>query len=414
MSLDKDALEALRMNKEAVAAGARRRALPWVILITVAALAAAAAAAWWLLHAGPVQVKTTVVRQAAAEAAPSGAVLSASGYVVARRISTPSAKITAQVKEVFIEEGMAVEEGQILAQLDDAMPRKQLALAESELEAARRAVTESEVRLVEAEKTLNRNRSLIERKLVSQAVLDASEAEVNALKARIAAARSQVEVAERNVAVARQAVEDTVIRAPFSGVVVSKDAQPGEMISPISAGGGFTRTGICTLVDMDSLEIEVDVNEAFINRVRDNQPVEAVLDAYPDWRIPAHVISIVPTADRQKATVRVRVGLDVKDARILPDMGVQVRFLEAARPAAGPGEQPASRLLVSERAVVGSQGTNYVFVVRDRTVERRAVRVGPPSEGEMPVLAGLQAGDVVVQDPPPELTDGAAVQIVRD
>jgi RND family efflux transporter MFP subunit len=414
MPLDKDALDALRMDRAAVAAGARRRALPWVILSTVVILAAAGGAAFWLLYKGPVPVKTTVVRQAAAETAPTGAVLSASGYVVARRISTPSAKITAQVKEVFVEEGMAVEEGQILAQLDDAMPRKQLALAESELEAARRAVAEYEVRLVEAEKTLNRNRSLIEQRLVSEAVLDASEAEVNALRARIAAARSQVEVAERNVAVARQSVEDTVIRAPFSGVVVSKDAQPGEMISPISAGGGFTRTGICTLVDMDSLEIEVDVNEAFINRVRDGQPVEAVLDAYPDWRIPAHVISIVPTADRQKATVRVRVGIDVRDARILPDMGVQVRFLEGARPAPAPDGQPAPRLLVSERAVVGSQGTNYVFVVRNGTVERRAVRVGPPSEGEMPVLAGLQAGDVVVQDPPPELTDGAPVQVVRN
>jgi RND family efflux transporter MFP subunit len=350
------------------------------------------------------------VRQVSAtQAMPSGPVLSASGYVVARRISTPSAKITAQVKAVYVEEGMRVDENQILAHLDDSTPRAQLALTESRLELAQTAIAELKVRLAEAERTQKRNRSLLEQKLVSQAVVDAADAEVDALRARIRVAGREVEVAERNVAVAKQAVEDTIIRAPFSGVVVSKNAQPGEMISPISAGGGFTRTGICTIVDMESLEVEVDVNEAFINRVSDRQRVEAVLDAYPDWRIPAHVISIVPTADRQKATVKVRIAFDALDARILPDMGVQVQFMEA--PAGAVAETSAARLVVPGNAIVSSGGRDYVFRVLNDRVERRAVLVGPRTSGGTDVLAGLQSGDVVVLDPPEELEDGAVVKI---
>ena len=397
------------MDKDAVAAVARRRAAPWVFGVLFVLLLAAALAAWLLLRPFAIAVETTIARQASAQAPASGHVLTASGYVVARRISTPSAKITAQVKAVYVEEGMSVQADDVLAILDDATPRAQLALAESRLVSARRAVTEYEVRLAEAERTLARNQSLRERDLASQAVLDASEAEVNALKARIDVAGSEVEVAARNVALGRQSVEDTVIRAPFSGVVVSKNAQPGEMISPISAGGGFTRTGICTIVDMDSLEVEVDVNEAFINRVSDGQQVEAVLDAYPDWRIPAHVISIVPTADRQKATVRVRIGFDAKDQRILPDMGVQVRFMEAVQPQESPAA--AARLVVSEQAIASIQGQDYVFLVRGDRVERRAVRLGARVQGNAEILAGLQDGDVVVRNPPPGLTDGAHIDM---
>lgn len=413
MSLDKDALASLRMDKDAVAARAGRRAAPWVYGGTVLALVAAGAAAWWLLKPAPLEVRVAEVRLVSSmqPRAGGGAVLSASGYVVARRISTPSAKITAQVIAVHVEEGMRVEAGQVLAELDDATPRAQLALAESRLALAQKAVAESKVRLAEAERTLARNQTLVERKLVSDAVLDAADAEVKALRARIEVALSDVEVARRNVAVARQAVEDTIIRAPFAGVVVSKDAQPGEMISPISAGGGFTRTGICTIVDMESLEIEVDVNEAFINRVSDGQRVEAVLDAYPDWRIPSHVISIVPTADRQKATVKVRIAFDAADPRILPDMGIQVQFMEAA---ATGGDAPAqARLVLPENSVVRRDGRDYVFRVQDRTVELRAVGLGLRSAGGIEVQAGLQAGDRVVLEAPAELADGMTVEILN-
>jgi len=411
MPLDQDALAALRIDRDAVSAKAQKRAAPWVYGGTVLFLLAAGLIAWLVLRPSPIIVRTAEARQlSSTQAGSSGPVLSASGYVVARRISTPSAKITAQVKAVHVEEGMAVQADQVLAELDDTTPRAQLALAESRLEMAQRSIAELKVRLAEADRTLKRNQSLVERRLVSDSVLDAADAEVKALEARIRVASSDVEVASRSLAVSKQGVEDTVIRAPFAGVVVSKDAQPGEMISPISAGGGFTRTGICTIVDMDSLEIEVDVNEAFINRVRDGQRVEAVLDAYPDWRIPAHVISIVPTADRQKATVKVRIGFDAKDPRILPDMGVQVQFMEA--PAAESAGAPSTaRLVVAEGAVVSADGRDYVFRVQNDRVERRAISVGGRSQGNADVLAGLQSGDVVVIDPPKELADGAPVEI---
>ena len=412
-ALNSAELASLRMDKDALAASAQRRATPWVIVGVVAMLAIAAALTWYFLRATPIAVSVAIVQQprAAGANADTGPVLSASGYVVARRISTTSSKITAQVKAVFVEEGMSVKEGDVLAVLDDTTPRAQLALAESQLKAARKGVNEFDVRLTEARRTLARNSSLYEKKLVSASVLDASAADVDALEARLSVTRSQVEVALRSVDVAAQGVDDTTVRAPFSGVVVSKDAQPGEMISPISAGGGFTRTGICTLVDMDSLEIEVDVNEAFINRVAADQRVVATLDAYPDWRIPAHVISIVPTADRQKATVKVRVGLDAKDARILPDMGIQVQFMDVPKTEGAPGQSGPGVPTVSMSAVTNFQGQNYVYVVKDGTVEHRAVRLGPVLGGGAQVLAGLQSGESVVIKPPPELTDGAKITI---
>lgn len=412
-SFNPEELASLRLDKDAVAAQAHRSAAPWVFTGAAVVLSVAAALAWMFLRETPVPVRTALVEAPRSPGAQgnTGPVLSASGYVVARRISTPSAKITAQVKAVYVEEGMSVGEGDVLATLDDTTPRRQLALAESQLVAARKGVNEFDVRLNEARKTLTRNASLYEQKLVSESVLDASRADVNALEARLALTRSEVEVALRSVDLAAQALDDTIIRAPFSGVVVSKDAQPGEMISPISAGGGFTRTGICTLVDMESLEIEVDVNEAYINRVRDDQRVEAILDAYPDWRIPAHVISIVPTADRQKATVKVRIGFNEKDPRILPDMGIQVQFMDAPAAegnavATGPGAP-----LVSVQALVKRDGRDYVFVVHDDKTERRAVRVGPVLGGSAQIQAGLQAGETVVLAPPAELKGDTRVTL---
>jgi RND family efflux transporter MFP subunit len=278
-------------------------------------------------------------------------------------------------------------------------------VAAAGLEAARRSLREIEVRLSDARRTLARNRSLVERKLVAQSVLDASDAEVAALEARLAAARADVGVAQSRVALSRQGLDDLAIRAPFSGVVISKDAQPGEMVSPISAGGGFTRTGIATIVDMDSREIEVDVNEAYINRVHEGQKVAAVLDAYPDWTIPGHVISIVPTADRQKATVRVRIAFDELDERILPDMGIKVRFLEGA------GGAGAARPTIPQNAVVRDGDATVVWVVRDGKVEQRAVRLGAPQGGSIPVVEGLEGGESVVVDPPRRLRDGTAVEL---
>src|SRR5262252_8728365 len=257
-----------------------------------------------------------------------GSGLAASGYVVARRKATVAAEITGKVVAVLVEEGKIVKEGQVLARLDSVLAEKDLALAKSRVETAEAAIAVVTADLDDAVRIVTRARTLSQRNVMSEADLTKAEARAGVLSAQLRQYQAQLETAlldaQRNATV----LEKHQIRAPFDGIVVDKSAQPGEMISPLSAGGGFTRTGICTIVDMDSIEIEVDVNEAFIGRVSAGQAVNAVLDAYPDWTIPAYVIAIVPTANREKGTVRVRIGFRQKDPRILPDMAVKVTFLE--------------------------------------------------------------------------------------
>ena len=392
-------------------------ALIAVLLVTIAI-----GAFFWFTRSQAVVVETaTVERIDPGSARTAATVLDASGYVTARRQATVSSKITGKIVEVLIEEGLVVDEGQVLARLDDALPKRQLDLAEAELEAAKKSLVESEVRLTKAELDRKRLARLVEADVASQDELDAAEADVDALEARLDLGREEIEVAERRLELRRQELEDTIIRAPFDGVVVTKDAQPGEMISPVSAGGGFTRTGIGTVVDMGSLEIEVDVNEAYIGRVAAGQPVEAVLDAYPDWTIPARVITPVPTADRQKATVRVRIGFDELDSRILPDMGVKVSFLDEGEPASLEATEPtsASPRLVAPKAALFRDGDDAVaFVVRGGVLERRAIRVGETRDGRLEILAGLEAGETVVVGvvggEKNRLADGLAIEIQDD
>jgi RND family efflux transporter MFP subunit len=284
-----------------------------------------------------------------------------------------------------------------------------LTMAERELEASRRNLAEIEVRLAEAQRNLQRNETLIKQQLVSQTALDTSRAEVNALAARLEASRAQVKVAESGLAMRRNDFNDLQVRAPFKGVILSKDAQPGEMISPLSAGGGFTRTGIATIVDMDSREVEVDVNEAYINRVKPNQRVEATLDAYPDQPLAARVINIVPAADRTKATVRVRIGFEKLEPFILPDMGIKVRFLDERPAQAATAGGP--RVRVPSAAVQRIGGEAYVWVVNDGRVERRAITVGAENDGQAEVLAGVRAGEELVAPLVEGLEDGGKVRL---
>jgi HlyD family secretion protein len=402
---DVDDLSALKIEREPLNVNSGRW-VKWVVLLVV--LIGAGAGTWYFLtRERPIEVEVASVTERAAGT--SAAVLNASGYVTARRRATVSSKVTGKVIEVNVEEGMAVREGQVLARLDDSTLQAALRLYRAQLEAAKRQIPESEVRLEQARTQLQRQERLRKEGLNTPNDIDNARAEVDSLVARIASAQEQVKVAESQIAMQQTAIDDTVIRAPFSGVALSKDAQPGEMVSPVSAGGGFTRTGISTIVDMRSLEIEVDVNESYINRVRAGQGVTAVLDAYPDWQIPAHVIAVVPTADRQKATVLVRIGFKQLDPRILPDMGVKVTFLRDADSAAAPVAQAVT--LAPQSAVKTDSGTTFVFLVSGQTVERRAVKIGGTDGDRVEVLAGLKGGDRVVVAPPPELAAGKLITI---
>jgi HlyD family secretion protein len=412
----KTELASLKIDRDA-RAGSGRSGL-WIALV-IAVLAVAGGGWWWATRAQAAAVRTAAVEARSEGAAGiAGSVLNASGYVTARRRATVSSKVTGKVIEVNVEEGMAVRQGQILARLDDSQARAALALAESQLASARRAGAEIEVRIREADLTLKRQRQLAKEGVVGQADLDAAEAQFDSLRARLAVTNQEIEVAQRMVTLRQTDLNDMVVRAPFDGVAISKDAQPGEMVSPVSAGGGFTRTGISTIVDMSSLEIEVDVSEAYINRVSAGQPVTAVLDAYPDWRIPARVITAVPTADRQKATVLVRIGFaknkgEKLDPRILPDMGVKVAF-HSAKPEAGSAgsDAPAqARLLVPKAAVRKAGEQDVVFVLKDDRVERRAVRIGAPDGDRIEIVSGVSPGEHVVVEGPPELTDGSKVRV---
>ena len=408
MPLDSDSLGSLRIDRSAPASGGGGKRLVYVG-VTVAVLAAVAFGAWKLFGGHTTEVTTVVAEAESSGPSLGNSVLNASGYVVARRTSTVASKVTGRVLEIYVEEGMAVKKDQVVARLDPVNSKTMLTMAERELEAAQRNLAEIEVRLADAQRTLARNEALVKQQLVSQSTLDASRAEVNALAARLEASKAQVKVSQSALAIRRNDFDDLQVRAPFDGVIISKDAQPGEMISPLSAGGGFTRTGIATIVDMDSREIEVDVNEAYINRVKPNQRVEAKLDAYPDQPLPAHVINIVPTADRTKATVRVRIGFDKLEPQILPDMGIKVRFLDDAPVVANGGEGP--RVRVPTAAVQRTGGEAYVWVVNDGTVERRAITTGAENDGQTEVLAGVHAGEELVAPLVEGLEDGGKVKL---
>jgi RND family efflux transporter MFP subunit len=400
MPAEKAKLDDLKIDRSPEREGGSRG---WIWLLVLVLPALAVAAWWWLQPAAPARVGTARAREA--RGGGQETVLNASGYVTARRQATVSSKITGKVVEVFIEEGMEVEEGRILARLDDTNVGAGLRLAEAELKASRTGIRETEVLLEDAGRDLRRARNLVSGGVASQKDLDDALAEFDALEARLERQRDDVRVAESQVALWQQQVEDTVIRAPFDGIIVAKNAQPGEMISPISAGGGFTRTGIGTVVDMSSLEIEVDVNESYINRVQAGQKVVATLDAYPEWPIPCHVIAIIPTADRQRATVQVRVGFEELDPRILPDMGVKVAFQEV-----GTAEDVPAGILVPEAAVRRTNGRDVVLVVEDGRIETRAVTVGEARGDDVRIAAGLAAGEAVVIDGPAGLVDGDRVE----
>lgn len=335
---------------------------------------------WFFSDEDLQEVSSVLVKPVSVSGAPSASVLDASGYVTARRQATVSSKITGKVMEVFIEEGMYVEKGQILAQLDDSTFQAELKYSISQLK--------------EAERIYNRTLELTKEKLMSQSSLDSALAQLEGMQAK--------------TEVSKQIVADMKILAPFSGIVVDKAAQPGEMISPISAGGGFTRTGICTIVDMDSLEIEVDVNESYINRVESGQPALATLNAYPNWDIPAEVIAIIPTADRNKATVKVRIGFLERDQRVLPDMGAKVSFLEKS---SSSSTEKLEGVVVPNEAVSKQGEEHYVFLIKDGKLLKQLVILEDKTSNYSRIIKGIKVGDRVAESYSSSYKDNQKIEV---
>ncbi len=400
------------------AARSSRRWL-WLILGVVALVLLAVAAS--AFRDRKAEVEVAAVRKPVN--GPAG-VLNASGYITPRRRATIAAKITGRVTTVMFDEGTRVTEGQLLATLDDSDARRALDSAKADRNSSQAAIADYEVQLRNAEIELHRAQQLVKEGVQTQQALDTAVMTADSLRAKINLAKQQVAGTEARIREQQQAVDNCTIRAPYAGIVVSKDAQVGEMVSPVSAGGGFTRTGIATIVDLHSNEIEVDVSESYIAKVQPNQPVTAILDAYPDWSIPAKVRTVIPTADRQKATVKVRISFTddghvrlidpATQPRILPDMGVKVTFLEEEKPKAAADKSPVAApavALVPQVAIRQDNSSKFVFVVKGDTLERRAVSLGSNRGTDVEILAGLQPDAVVVVKGPESLRDGQSVQI---
>ncbi len=401
----KDALNALKIDRDAPPTPGRGGRKWWLGGIIAALVIILILAGWWLFHPRAVEVR---IMQVVAQGGDSngGSILNASGYVVAEQQATVSSQVTGMITAVYAQEGMRVKQGEILARLDDRQARTLLASAHGQLQADQALVDQNQAQLLKDQQNLTRTLVLAKQHLMSQSDLDNAQAAVDMDKATLAHAQGQVKVDEDNVRAATIGVSYTVIQAPFSGVVTEKYAHPGEMISP-AAVGGFTQTGICTLVDMQSLEVDVDVNEAYIQRVHNDMRVDAVLDAYPNWHIPAHVISVVPTANKEKATVKVRIAFDKLDPRILPQMGVQVWFYAEQNKNAQP---QAATIAIPQGAVHGSGNNQYVYLVEQGRVKQQSVKILAGANGQVTVLAGLSGGEQLVVSAKTPLHDGEAVR----
>jgi RND family efflux transporter MFP subunit len=404
---DKGALlHQLRIDRGVQEQRAPVRRWPWfaggaLVLVLIAA-------GLWFVRSGHSSIVVhTAMAQPMTSGGPSASVLDATGYVTARRQATVSAQITGTMTQVLIEEGDRVKAGQVLARLDDTSQRAALAQAQAQWHSAQALLVQYQSQLAQDQRDVKRAEDLVQRKLVSQQAVEQARTLVETLSAQLEGQRRQIELAAANVRSARVQLDYCTVRSPFTGVVIAKAAQVGEIVSPFSAGGGFTRTGIGTLVDMESLEIEVDVNEAYINRVQPRQPVESVLNAYPEWKIPSHVIAIIPTADRSKATVKVRIGLDLKDDRIVPDMGVRVSFLEEKKPVEADSRPPVG-VLVPATALRRDGDRDILFILKDRKAQRRAVTLGGAFGNSRQVESGVSPGEAVIVDAPAELKDDEA------
>ncbi|RDV00699.1 efflux RND transporter periplasmic adaptor subunit [Trinickia dinghuensis] len=387
----------------------------WWLAVLLVLLILLAAGAFLTLHKALPAVQSAVATPAATGpgAESDTSILDASGYVVARRQATVSAKITGKLDQLFIEEGVHVKEGDVVAKLDDTNASAALVQAKAGVTQAESTVTQAKEAAADITPIYERDRKLAAAGVISATALDQSKASYDQKQTDVAVAQGNLAVRRAALEVAQRDFDDTIVRAPFTGVVTSKNAQPGEIVSPLSAGGGFTRSGICTLVDMDSLEVEIDVSENFISRVQAGEPATLKLNAYPDWAIPAYVIAVVPTADRSKATVKVRVGFKSRDPRILPEMGARVSFLSPAQKGNGPAHAGGVTLPLGAVQADTDAATGVVYVLHDDTVERREVKLGARGTDTQTVIAGVSPGEHVAVGDLAKLSDGAHVKVVQ-
>ena len=411
MTSHADLLNSLKIDRNAAPPASSRKGL-WIGVAVAAAVVVIAGGAFALRGGKAMDVQVVEATAIGSGGSANASVLDATGYVVARRMATVSAKVTGKVREILIEEGQHVEAGQVLARLDPVDANAQRTLSAAQLSAAQSQSASVQAQLKQAEADAARLSSLVKQQLVSRAQFDQAIAARDALRAQLVTSQRNAQVARDGLQIADNGVDNTIVRAPFAGVVIAKAAQPGEIVSPLSAGGGFTRTGIGTIVDMASLEVEVEVGESYIGRVQPGMATETVLNAYQDWKIPGKVIAIIPAADRGKATVKVRVGLDAKDPRIVPDMGARVGFLDDARPAAQPNAKPG--VLAPADAIVQRAGKDVAFVVQGDKAVQRTLQLGRTLGDDREVLSGLEGGEAVVLAPDDTLADGARVKLAPD
>jgi len=395
----------------------RRSLTRWWTLAAAITIGGAGLVAWSISRSAAVPIRTAVALSLRNESSSLGAasLLDASGYVVARRRATVASKITGKIIEVSLEEGQRVESGQIIARLDDSNARAAWAQSEAQVKQAEALVTSAQTAYRDALPIFERNERQKAAAVISAQSFDQARAQIDAAKSELLVAQGELDAAQAGRMIAQRNLDDTIIRAPFSGIVTEKAAQAGEMVSPISAGSGFTRTGIGTIVDMNSLEVEVDVSENFIGRVLPQQPVRIKLNAYADWDIPGSVIATIPAADRAKATVKVRIGILAKDSRILPEMGARVSFLGEASPGSSISYTAPQSIGVTipAEAIATSEGQHFAYVVHNSTVQRCLVQLGAKKAADQTVTTGLQEGDIVAIGDLSRLRDGAKVRISK-
>jgi RND family efflux transporter MFP subunit len=408
-------LERLRIDRgEGPATRTVGRRWPVPVAIGIALLLLAGGGAAWFLNAGSdaVPVKTAVaaaVQSTSSSPSMGRTLLDASGYVVALRQAQVSANLVYKVEEVLIQAGDIVKQGQVIARLDNSNTCAALEQSQVQVKQLEAALAASRMAAADIHPAFLRNQAQLKEALISQDAFDTAKANDDAAQQAVLVAEQNLAVARANVIVNQRYEDTTVIRAPFDGVITVKSAQPGQIVSPQFSGGG----GIATIVDMDSLEVDVDVSENFISRVHAKQPAAITLNAYPDWHIPAEVIAIVPTADRSKATVEVRVGFKQRDTRVLPEMGARVSFVDDASPAAGSTSAVSTAVIVPSDAVQTEGDSGAVFVVDGRMVHRQVVLLGQKGSNGQTILSGLDPGTTVAIGDFTKLHDGARIKVTQ-